>query len=42
MFGTVMIVVAYVVWTWIGYEMGIERGRRMEQTKRGIRRGEPL
>lgn len=39
MFGTVMIVLAYVVWTWIGYEMGIERGRQMERTKRGIRRG---
>ena len=42
MFGTIMIVGAYLLWMLIGYEFGIERGRKMEQTKRGIRRGEPL
>ena len=39
LFGTALIVVAYLTAGWMGYMMGFDSGVRHEKTKRGIRRG---
>lgn len=39
MVGVIAIFGAYICAGWLGYQLGVERGVKMERTKRGIRRG---